>query len=98
MEKRVEYLRKLEANIIAYNEKLDEMKVKVSGIKADMKEDYLAKVKSLEGKRDDFVVKYGQLKDSSGYAWLDVKAGSEKAWIELESSFEKAVMFLIHGE
>jgi len=36
-------------------------------------------------------MRYGQLKESRGYAWDDVKVGTEKAWSELEDSIEKAV-------
>jgi chromosome segregation ATPase len=90
MEQRNVYLKKLEENLTQYNIKLVEMKAKVAEVQADMKADYLSQVENLENKRDDFVVEYGQLKEASGHAWDDVKAGTEKAWNELEDSIEKA--------
>ena len=91
MEKRSEYIKKLEENLTVYNAKLAEMKAKVAEVHSDMKAEYLAQVESFEKKRDDFEVKYGQLKDSHGEAWDDLRDGTEKAWNELERSFGKAV-------
>ena len=80
MEQRNEYIKKLEENIAAYNKKL-----------ADMKNEYLAQIDSIEKKRDAFVVKCTQLKEANEHAWNDVKAGTEKAWNELEHSFGRAL-------
>jgi chromosome segregation ATPase len=91
MEKRNIYLEKIEASIAQYNAKLADLKTKVAEVQSDLKSEYLSQVDNLEKKRDEFVVKYGQLKDTSGHAWEDVKEGTEKAWAELEDSIEKAV-------
>jgi hypothetical protein len=45
----------------------------------------------LEEKRDELIVNYGQLKQSTGNAWTDIKTGTEKAWLSLEKSIEKAI-------
>jgi len=91
MEKRNEYLKKLEENLNEYNEKLVKMKAKAFEIQDDMKVEYSSQVENLEKKRDDFVVKYDQLKESSGHAWDDIKVGTQKTWSTLEDSFEKAL-------
>ncbi len=91
MEQRNEYIKKLEENIAVYDEKIDDMKAKAAGIKADMKAEYLAQLDAIEKKRDAFVIKCEQLKDSNEQAWNDVKAGTEKAWNELEHSFGRAL-------
>ncbi len=91
MEKRNIYLEKIEANIAQYNAKLADLKTKVAEVQSDLKSEYLFQMDNLEKKRDEFVVKYGQLKDTSSHAWDDVKEGTEKAWAELEDSIEKAV-------
>ena len=44
MEKRNEYIKKLEQNLNEYNAKIAEMKTKVAGVKADVKAEYLAQV------------------------------------------------------
>ena len=67
------------------------MKVKVVEARADMKVEYLAQVDNLEKKREEFAVKYGQLKGAGEHAWDDVKFGTEKAWNELECSINKAM-------
>lgn len=90
MEKRNEYIKKLEENITACNAKVAEMKVKATEAKNEMKAEYLSQVDELEKKRDVFAVKCGQLKDANGHAWDDVKAGTEKAWNDFEHSVGKA--------
>jgi D-ribose pyranose/furanose isomerase RbsD len=91
MEKRNVYMKKLEENLTEYNTKLVEMKAKVAEVQDDLKAEYLSQVENLENKRDEFVVKYEQLKTASGHAWDDVKVGTEKTWSELTDSIEKAV-------
>lgn len=91
MEKRNEYIEKLERNLNEYNAKLVEMKAKASAIQGDLKAEYLSQVEHLEKKRDDLKVKYGQLKESSEHAWDDIKVGTQKTWSILEDSFEKVV-------
>ena len=91
MDKSSVYLEKIEANLAQYNAKLALMKAKAAESHADMKLEYLAQVDSLEKKRDDFMVKYGHLKETHGQAWLDIKIGTERAWSEMEYSIEKAV-------
>ncbi len=46
-------------------------------------------MEKLERRRDDFMVKYAQLKETSGHGWEEVKEGTEKAWNELKDSIEK---------
>jgi len=91
MEKKNMYMKKLEENLAEFNTRLKALKEKAAGVQDDMKAEYHAQIKNLESKRDDLEVKYGKLKDSSGHAWDDVKAGTEKTWGELKTSIEKAV-------
>lgn len=91
VEKRNMYLEKIEANIDKYNDKLADFKIRVTEVQSDLKSEYLLQVDNLEKKRDEFVEKYGQIRETSEHAWEDVKEGTEKAWAELEDSIEKAV-------
>lgn len=91
MEKRNAYLEKFEAKLNQYNANIAEIKAKIDEVQSDMKLEYLSQVDNLEKKRDDFMVKYGQLKETSGHAWEDLKIGTEKAWDELEDSIKTAV-------
>jgi len=67
-----------------YNTKLTKMKARVDEIQDDMKEEYLFQVENLANMRNMFAVKYGELKESSGDAWDDLKVAIEAAWSELE--------------
>ncbi|HWQ44020.1 MAG TPA: hypothetical protein VN456_18600 [Desulfosporosinus sp.] len=61
MEKRSVYMEKTERNLAELNKRLDEMKVKAGVVQDDIKAEYRAHVKKLGTKRDDFMVKYGEL-------------------------------------
>lgn len=91
MEQRAVYMEKIEANIAKYNAKLAVMKAEAAEVKADVKLEHLSQVDKLEKKRDDFMLKYGQLKSSSEHGWEDVKVGTEHAWNELKDSIEKGI-------
>ena len=91
MNKSKVYLEKVEANLAQYNAKLAGMKARTAEVRADMKLEYISQMESLEKKRDGFAVKYGQLKESNGQAWHDVKTGTENAWNDMEESIEKAI-------
>jgi uncharacterized phage infection (PIP) family protein YhgE len=91
MEKRNAYLEKIEANLAQYNAKLAKMKAEAALVKADMKLEYLNQMDNLDRKRDDFMEKFGHLKETSGQGWEDVKVGTEKAWNELKDSIEKGI-------
>ncbi len=67
------------------------MKAELALAKADLKLEYLNQVDSLERKRDDFMVKYEQPKETSELGWEDVKDGTEKSWNELKDAIEKAI-------
>lgn len=91
MEKRNEYLKKLEEKLADYDLKIAEIKFKVSEVQDNMKAEYLSQIETLEEKRDELIVNYDQLKQSTGNAWTDIKIGTEKAWLGLEKSIEKAI-------
>jgi len=91
MEQRAVYMEKIEANIAKYNAKLSVMKAEAAEVRADVKLEYLSQVDKLEKKRDDFMLKYGQLKSSGEHGWEDVKVGTEHAWNELKDSIEKGI-------
>jgi hypothetical protein len=82
---------KVEANLKQYNARLLVMRGKASEIQADMKEEYLSQIESLEEKLAEYKVKLGPLKIASEHAWEDLKTGAEKAWHEVDDAIEKAV-------
>ena len=71
-------------DLTEYNTKLVKIKVRVDEIQNDMREEYLFQVENLDNMRNMFAVKYGELKESSGDAWNDLKVATEEAWSELE--------------
>lgn len=91
MEKRSAYLDKLEENLKEFNRKLDEIKVIAADAQDDLKAEYRSQVQDLETKRDNLVIKLGQLKEASGQAWDDLKVGTERTWSELKYTIEVAL-------
>lgn len=90
MEKRNEFIKKFEENLNDYNAKLAELKARALEDKAELKAEYLSQIEKIDHKRDEFVMKFGKLKNANGKAWTDLQGGTEKAWHELEHSFEMA--------
>ncbi len=91
MEKRNAYMEKLDENFKQFNMKLDKIKAKASEVQDEVKTEYHSQVKDLETKRDNFAIKFGQLKESTGQAWDDLKVGTERTWSELEHTIDKAI-------
>jgi len=91
MEKRNAYLEKLEENLKEFNTKLDEIKAIAAEAQDDLKAEYRSQVQELETKRDNYAIKFGQLKEASGQAWDDLKVGTERTWSELKYTIEVAL-------
>ena len=90
MKKRYEYVKKFAELIIKYTEKIDDVNADIAEAQPAKITEYLALLENLEKERFDFVVKYGQLKDTRGLAWDDTKNGNPKEWVAFDVSLEKA--------
>ena len=90
MEKRYEYVKQFAELIIKYTEEIDIANSKIAEAQPAMKTECLALLKSLEKERFDFIVNYGQLKNTHGHKWDETENGNAKDWLELDAAIEKA--------
>lgn len=78
-------------NLKEFNTKLEEIKAIAAEAQDDLKAEYRSQVQDLETKRDNYAIKFGQLKEASGQAWDDLKVGTERTWSELKYTIEVAL-------
>ncbi len=91
MDKKEEYIRKLDAQLREWSARIDELKVKSDKTKADIKIKYASLFETLDEKKEFAQNKIKELKEASGPAWEEVKRGAEKAWQELKTSIDNAI-------
>jgi hypothetical protein len=89
-DKRKAFEEKLDAQINELNAQIALLKTKTDKAKAEVKIEYLTKIKTLQIKRDATKAKLHELKASGDDAWDDLKLGAEKAWDDLKGAFHAA--------
>ncbi len=88
-QKKDAYLKKIEDELEAYDQKLDKLKAGAVGLKDDAKDEYKRKIALLEEKKKSASEKLNTLKSASGETWNDMKAGMDKALDELRDTYDK---------
>ncbi|MRR53936.1 MAG: coiled coil domain-containing protein [Deltaproteobacteria bacterium] len=91
MEDKDLYREKFEANLNKLKAQIDVLEAKADLLKAESKLELKQQIQSLRQKRDAIANKLDQLKQSSGEAWKDIKAGLESATKELKGALGKAM-------
>src|SRR5512139_4088383 len=91
MDKKEEFIQKLDAQLREWSARIDELKVKSDKTKADIKIKYASLFEALDEKRELAQNKLEELKKASGPAWEEVKRGAENAWHELKTSIDSAM-------
>ena len=89
--KRDAYREKAEAELRAWNARIDELLAKAEAKKAEGKIEYYDKLEDLRDQRDSMKERLAELRDTSGDAWDDVKEGFEQAHRELSTAFHSAI-------
>ena len=79
--------RKAEAQLAAWEETAAELKIKVSEIGEDAREEYEARIQAVRSKQDDLRLKLNELRDTSDEAWDDLKVGFDAAWDDVEAAW-----------
>lgn len=89
MATREAYLQKLNAQLNAWDAKLDQLSAKAKMAKADVRINYENELESLKSKRAVARSKIEELGRRGENAWEDMKDGVEKAWYEMGKAMEK---------
>ena len=91
MDKKEEYIRKLEAQLREWSSKIDELQIKADRMKADARVKYKESFETWDKRKEQAQIKLKELKEGSGPAWEEFKTGIENAWQELKTAFDNAI-------
>ncbi len=85
------YQQKMEAQLKEWDALIDQLRARAEQANAEAKIEYMNRVEELQGKRNTLQEKLDKMKNSSGDAWKDLKAGVENAFSDLKISVESAI-------
>jgi hypothetical protein len=91
MDKKEEYILKLDAQLREWSAKIDELKAKTDKAKGDLKIEYGRQIAALEAKKEYAQKRLKEIRETSGQAWEELKTGVEHAWHELKISLDNAI-------
>jgi hypothetical protein len=84
-----ENIEKMEAQLLQWDARLDELVAKAELVRAEAKSDHLKHVEALKTKQRLAKAKLEELKAASNEKWEILKTGLENAWDELEDAIKK---------
>ena len=90
MDKKEEYILKLDAQLRAWSTKIDELNAKAEKAKGDIKAEYTRQLEALKALQESAVKRLAEMSEASGQAWEQLRIGAEKAWHELKTSLDNA--------
>jgi hypothetical protein len=96
--KRQAYQEKADAELRAWNARVDELLAKAAAAKAAGKIEYHDKLEKLRRQREDVGDKLESLKASSSEAWEEMKNGFEEAHRDLSTAFHTALAAFRNGD
>lgn len=84
------FIEKMHAKIDEWNAQIDRLTAKSRVAKAEVKEDYQARISKLQHQRDEFRQKIEKAGSVSSSAWQDLKSGLKLAMEAMETSLKSA--------
>ncbi|MFH2043663.1 MAG: hypothetical protein ABIK92_00780 [Pseudomonadota bacterium] len=90
-QKKEAYQKQIDADLKAYDQKIDKLKAGAMELKDDARDEYNHQIAILEKKKKSASEKFNELKSASGETWDDVKSGMDKAVDELRDDYDKVI-------
>ncbi|OGR26853.1 MAG: hypothetical protein A2X79_06075 [Desulfuromonadaceae bacterium GWB2_53_15] len=91
MDKKEDYLKKLEAQLKEWKAKIDTLETKTSMVSAEARAELMREIEGLRSKKAVYKEKWSELQKAGGEAWDTTKEGVEKAAGELKQALDKVV-------
>ncbi len=91
MDRKEEYIRKLDTQLREWSSKIDELKARAVKARGDLSVEYKKQIETLDEKKETAQKKLKELGSASGQALEELKTGAEKAWRELKTSLDSAI-------
>ena len=92
MDKRTEYVEKLSAQMVEWDNQIDLLKDKAESAAPEAKSEYSNAITALQLKRDEAAVKLQGISAASDDEWEDLKTGTEQVWDEVRTILRNAIM------
>jgi predicted nuclease with TOPRIM domain len=90
MENQREYIDKMAARLKELESEISELGKMADKAVAEVKADYRQQIKELFLKKEELQYKVSKIKEASGNAWEDMKAGAELSWEVFNESVKNA--------
>jgi len=92
MDKRAEFVERLSAQMVEWDNQIDLLKDKAKSATPEAKSDYSGAIAALQLKRDEAAAKLQGISAASDDEWEDLKEGTERVWGEVRTILHDAIM------
>jgi hypothetical protein len=92
MDKRTEYVEKLSAQMVEWDNQIELLKDKADSAAPESKSDYSSAIAALQLKRDEAAQRLQGISAASDDEWEDLKTGAENAWGEVRTILNDTIM------
>ena len=91
MGNRREYINKMAARLKEMESEISELEKLADKAVAELKAEYSQQIKDLFLKKEELQVNVSKIKEATGNAWEDMKAGAELSWDVFNESAKKTL-------
>jgi len=92
MDKRTEYVEKLSAQMVEWDNQINLLKDKVESAAPGTRSEYSKTIATLQLKRDEAATKLQGISAASDEEWEELKTGTEQIWGEVGTILHDAIM------
>lgn len=92
MNERTAYVEKLSAQLVEWDNQIDQLKDKAESSSPDSKSDYTEAIATLQIKRDEAAVKLQGISVAGDDEWEELKTGTEHVWGEVRTILHDAIL------
>lgn len=92
MDKKMEFVEKLSAQMVEWDAQIDLLKFKADSAEKELKPEYCREIDALLLKRKEAALKLQGVSAADGDAWEDLKAGTESVWDVVRTSLHDAIL------
>ena len=92
MDKRIEYVEKLSAQMVEWDVQIEKLKEKVEFATPEVKFKYANTIAALQLKRDEAALKLQGISAASDDEWEELKTGTERIWGEISNALRDAIL------
>ncbi len=91
MKDRTEYIEKMSARLKEWDAEIQKLEAKAESARADLRDEYLEKVRDLRSKKEEAKGKLNKIRESGDDAWKELRDGLETSWKVLGDSVKSAM-------